>query len=78
MIKKMIEERMKQIERSMGRENAEKLTLLEQENTALRDHANKLEASLKKLTESEARKERVTRSVQTQDINLVSVNARQY
>lgn len=72
MIKKMIEERMKQIERSMGRENAEKLTLLEQENTALRDHANKLEASLKKLTESEARKERVTRSVQTQDINLYS------
>lgn len=62
---------MNQLQRSMGHGNVEKIALLEQENTALKNYANKLEASLKKLT-SEAKKERATRAVQTQDPNWVS------
>ena len=71
MVKKMIEDKMNQLQRSMGHGNVEKIALLEQENIALKNYANKLEASLKKLT-SEAKKERATRAVQTQDPNWVS------
>ena len=71
MVKKMIEDKMNQMQRSVGHGNVEKIALLEQENTALKSYANKLEASLKKLT-SEAKKERTTRAVQTQDPNWVS------
>lgn len=67
----MIEDKMNQLQRSMGHGNVEKIALLEQENIALKNYANKLEASLKKLT-SEAKKERATRAVQTQDPNWVS------
>lgn len=71
MVKKMIEDKMNQMQRSVGHGNVEKIALLEQENTALKNYANKLEASLKKLT-SEAKKERTTRAVQTQDPNWLS------
>ena len=73
MLKKMIEERMTQIQRSMGRESEKRLALLEKENRALKDYAEKLEASLKKATETERAKQRVTRAVQTQDHNWVSL-----
>ena len=66
---------MKQIERSMGRESTEKLTLLEKENKSLREYAKRLEASVKKAAESEQTKERVSRAVQTQDPNWVSITA---
>lgn len=72
LIRKVIEERMKQIERSMGRESTEKLTLLEKENKSLREYAKRLEASVKKAAESEQTKERVSRAVQTQDPNWLT------
>ena len=73
MLKKMIEERMTQIQRSMGRESEKRLVLLEKENRALKDYAEKLEASVKKATETERVKQRVSRAVQTQDYNWVSL-----
>ena len=73
MLKKMIEERMTQIQRSMGRESEKRLALLEKENRALKDYAEKLEASVKKATETERAKQRVSRGVQTQDYNWVSL-----
>ena len=43
MVKKMIEDKMNQMQRSVGHGNVEKIALLEQENTALKSYANKLE-----------------------------------
>lgn len=74
MLKKVIEERMKQIERSMGSETAERLTSLEKENKALKEYAKKLEDSVKNLLK-EKTKQRVTRAVQTQDPHWVSIKA---
>ena len=81
MLKKMIEERMAQIERSMGHDNPnEKLTdrliSLEKENKALKEYAKKVEESVKNILNAEKEKasQRVTRAVQTQDLNWVSLS----
>lgn len=80
MLKKMIEERMAQIERSMGHDSPnEKLTdrliSLEKENKALKEYAKKVEESVKNILNAEKEKanQRVTRAVQTQDLNWVSL-----
>lgn len=69
MLKKMIEERMTQIERSMGNESNERLASLEKENKALKEYAKKVEDSVKNLltAEKEKARQRVTRAVQTHD-----------
>ena len=77
----MIEERMAQIERSMGHDSPnEKLTdrliSLEKENRALKEYAKKVEESVKNILNAEKEKasQRVTRAVQTQDPNWVSLS----
>lgn len=76
----MIEERMAQIERSMGTDSpndklSDRLASLEKENKALKEYAKKVEESVKNIlnAEKEKAKQRVTRAVQTQDPNWVSV-----
>ena len=74
MVKKMIAERMTQIERSMGVENQERIASLERENTALKEYARKVEDSVKTIlaAEKERAKLKVTRAIQTQDPHWVS------
>lgn len=76
----MIEERMTQIERSMGNDSpndklSDRLASLEKENKALKEYAKKVEESVKNIlsAEKEKAKQRVTRAVQTQDPNWVSI-----
>lgn len=72
----MIEERMAQLERSMGSESEDRLASLEKENKTLKEYAKKLEDSVKSLltAEKEKARQRVTRAVQTQDPHWVSVS----
>ena len=74
MVKKMIAERMTQIERSMGVENQERIASLERENTALKEYARKVEDSVKTIlaAEKERAKLKVTRAIQTPDPHWVS------
>ena len=71
----MIEERMTQIERSMGNESNERLASLEKENKALKEYAKKVEDSVKNLltAEKEKARQRVTRAVQTHDPHWVRI-----
>ena len=80
MLKKMIEERMAQIERSMSNDKPndklmDRLVSLEKENKALKEYAKRVEDSVKNIlnAEKEKAKQKVTQAVQTQDPNWVSV-----
>lgn len=80
MLKKMIEERMGQLERSMDSDSpndklSDRLASLEKENKALKEYAKKVEESVKNIlsAEKEKARQRVTRAVQTQDPNWVSM-----
>ena len=78
----MIEERMGQIERSMGTDKpndklVDRLLSLEKENKALKEYAKRVEDSVKSIlnAEKEKEKQKVTQAVQTQDISWVSVRS---
>lgn len=82
MLKKMIEERMAQIERSMGSDKpsdklVERLVSLEKENKALKEYAKRVEDSVKNIlnAEKEKAKQKVTQAVQTQDPSWVCVRS---
>ena len=74
----MIEERMAQIERSMGNDKPndklmDRLASLEKENKALKEYAKRVEDSVKNIlnAEKEKAKKKVTQAVQTQDPSWV-------
>ena len=76
----MIEERMAQIERSMGNDKPNdkimnRLVSLEKENKALKEYAKRVEESVKNIlnAEKEKAKQKVTQAVQTQDPSWVSL-----
>ena len=80
MLKKMIEERMTQLERSMGNGKPndklmDRLVSLEKENKALKEYAKRVEESVKNIlnAEKEKAKQKVTQAVQTQDPSWVSL-----
>ena len=80
MLKKMIEERMAQLERSMGNDKPndklmDRLVSLEKENKALKEYAKRVEESVKNIlnAEKEKAKQKVTQAVQTQDPSWVSL-----
>lgn len=80
MLKKMIEERMTQIECSMGNDKAndklaDRIVSLEKENKALKEYAKRVEDSVKNIlnAEKEKAKQKVTQAVQTQDPSWVSL-----
>jgi len=82
MLKKMIEERMAQIERSMGNGKpndklVDRLVSLEKENKALKEYAKRVEDSVKNIlnAEKEKAKLKVTQAVQTQDPSWVSLRS---
>ena len=67
MLKKMIEERMTQIERSMGNESNERLASLEKENKALKEYAKKVEDSVKNLLTAEKGESKATSNASCSD-----------
>ncbi|PFX17782.1 activating transcription factor 7-interacting protein 1-like [Stylophora pistillata] len=76
MVKKMIQERMSQIQQSMDDDSPnDKLTVrlaaLEKENKALKEYAKRVEDSVKTILKAESlkAKKRETKAVQTQDFN---------
>ena len=82
MLKKLIEERMAQIERSMGNDKPndklmDRLESLEKENKALKEYAKRVEESVKNIlnAEKEKAKQKVTQAVQTQDPSWVSLRS---
>lgn len=82
MLKKMIEERMSQMERSIGHDKpneklVDRLVSLEKENKALKEYAKRVEDSIKDIlnAEKEKAKQKVTQAVQTQDPNWVSLKS---
>ena len=78
MLKTIIQERMTE-----GRASdplKDRLAALEKENEALREHAKNVEGSVKEFMAAVKQKEKVTisRAVQTQDLNWVSLGARYF
>ncbi|XP_058955766.2 activating transcription factor 7-interacting protein 1 [Pocillopora verrucosa] len=79
MVKKMIQERMSQIQQSMDDDSPNdklsvRLAALEKENKALKEYAKRVEDSVKTILKAESlkAKKRETKAVQTQDLNWMN------